>query len=361
MSRIKKCLFYFFGFGLSILFTLIFLEFALRFLPVIRPFDRTGGVSADETLRYLPNQRTVFSQGKFFDFPVTKVTNNYGFVSEREYVKGSNPSVVVIGDSYVEAMQVPYQRSIAGKLEELMAPSKVYSIGVSGAPLSQYLHYAEYAKREFSPEAFVFVIVGNDFDESLCGVKPQRGFYCFNEQMSLVLSERGEGLLRAAARKSSLIRYLVFHLNLDWRRLFSSFCCSKAQFSTPRLYVANTESKKSDAIVEGSKKAVNEFFYLLKKTVETTPVFFIIDADRELIYSGEKDNQSFFEQLRETFLEEAEKLSFPVVDLHQVFLQSFKIHGDRFEFLADGHWNEKGHQLAAEAVFRTINFGRVGD
>ena len=51
---------------------------------------------------------------------------------------------------------------------------KVYQFGVSGASISQYIQMLKYTKKEFSPQHYVLVIVGNDFDESLCKYKIKR-------------------------------------------------------------------------------------------------------------------------------------------------------------------------------------------
>lgn len=41
------------------------------------------------------------------------------------------------------------------------------SFGTSGSTLSSYLAYAGYASKVFHPNAMAFIIIGNDFDESL--------------------------------------------------------------------------------------------------------------------------------------------------------------------------------------------------
>jgi hypothetical protein len=62
--------------------------------------------------------------------------------------------VAVIGDSYVEAFQVPHYASLAEQLEALLGEDRteVYRFGISGAPLSQYLYMFETEVAAYNPE-----------------------------------------------------------------------------------------------------------------------------------------------------------------------------------------------------------------
>ncbi|HEY9182375.1 MAG TPA: SGNH/GDSL hydrolase family protein, partial [Gammaproteobacteria bacterium] len=94
--------------------------------------------------------------------------NNEGWNSPIDYAtEKSRSRVAVIGDSYVEALQVDIERSYPNLLaSELGSAWEVYAFGVSGAPLSQYLHMARYVVARFSPDVLVLNLVHNDFTES---------------------------------------------------------------------------------------------------------------------------------------------------------------------------------------------------
>ena len=65
--------------------------------------------------------------------------------------------------------------------EEIDEKYNVYSFGFSGAPLSQYLKWAEYSINVFNSKHLVFNIVENDFDESHLNIKNQIGLiFCKN-------------------------------------------------------------------------------------------------------------------------------------------------------------------------------------
>ncbi|GHV05196.1 hypothetical protein AGMMS50229_07890 [Campylobacterota bacterium] len=52
---------------------------------------------------------------------------------------------------------------------------RTYSFGFSGAPLSQYLVYAQNYRKNY----LIVAVVGNDFDESLLTYKNNRGFHYY--------------------------------------------------------------------------------------------------------------------------------------------------------------------------------------
>ena len=82
------------------------------FLPVAQTFKKNIVTKNNQILKYEPNTSIKYSLGKDFYKVVKKTSNNYGFVSDIDYKKNSKPLSVIIGDSYVEALQVSNQNAI---------------------------------------------------------------------------------------------------------------------------------------------------------------------------------------------------------------------------------------------------------
>ena len=59
---------------------------------------------------------------------------------------------------------------------------------------------------------------------------------------------------------------------------------------------------------------------------------------------------TYFDLMRRAFRSRAESLGYEVIDLDPFFFKHYATYGQRFEYPHDGHWNELGHALAAEAV-----------
>jgi hypothetical protein len=88
-----------------------------------------------------PNIHTTINTG---ERTVAVVTDADGFRIGRSATPGTGRRILLLGDSFMEAVQVEYEQSVAGLLEadltrRLAEPVRVYNAGVSGWEPSQYL------------------------------------------------------------------------------------------------------------------------------------------------------------------------------------------------------------------------------
>ena len=177
----------FFGNLAVMLLPFLLVEGAFRLLPVaylprIQPVSETSPV-----VRFEPNVEYRYSRDWNFSVVTHKRTNNFGFIHSADYrPEERSPLLAVIGDSLVEANQVEPGQNFAERLNAALGGrGRVYSLGISGAPLSQYLVYAEFARDAFRPSAMAFVVAPNDFEESLLKYKTEPRFHYFAEDGSL--------------------------------------------------------------------------------------------------------------------------------------------------------------------------------
>ena len=120
--------------------------------------------------KFCPGQGSgVSTKGKLAHSASTWRINNAGWNSPIDYQsKGERDRIAVIGDSYVEAFQIDITESYPYLLSNALgADYEVYSFGISGAPLSQYLNLSRYVVSEFDPDVLIFNVVHNDFEESI--------------------------------------------------------------------------------------------------------------------------------------------------------------------------------------------------
>lgn len=338
-------------------------EAVLRFLPVSTGL-RTQPVSAAAPLFHFESSRSsLYSSGWNFRHATPVRVNNAGFVNDVDYDANlATPLLAVIGDSYVEALMVPHALTLQGCLAQwLGTASRVYSFAASGAPLSQYLAWAEHVALTYRPDAVVFVIVGNDFDESLMRYKRGPGFHHFRErqgELSLELVPYDPSPYRDVVYASALGRYLIFNLKVSsaiptieglWRRLAGS-----GRNVEPE-HVGNTAADASGERLALSRRAVDAFLVGLKELGAWDPerIIFVVDAIRPFVYDGldaDRVRSSYFAQMRDYFMTRARRFGNTVIDLHPRFEESYKRDGVRFEFVDDAHWSHEGHRLAAQAV-----------
>ncbi len=346
--------------GLGILLALVTMEFVLRFLPV-NEGARPQAVDQKHPVRSLePNRTFVWSADWNFAIVNLVRTNNFGFVNDQDYVSGlPSPLLALIGDSYVEALMVPFGDSVAGRLSARTAPTgRVYSFGTSSSALSSYLAYADFVAKTFHPQAMIFLIIGNDFDESLLKYKNEPGHSYFVEDalgsLALRRIDYQPSLWRLMIRKSALVRYVTLNTDflnvvLKWQHLPSG------RPSNQPAFVGNTGAQADPARIADARRAIDTFLASISETSGLPPnrILFAVDGMRPHIYDGTMlrlATGSYFDILRRYFMTEARQGGFEVLDLQPHFSDHFSRHHRPLEFSSDNHWNSLGHEVVEDAL-----------
>jgi hypothetical protein len=344
----------------SILFLLVLMEVFLRFLPVNEGFNFVEVDKDDPVFRAIPDQDVVSSLHWDFFAAQTLHVNNAGFRNDQDYGRDhGKPLIAVIGDSYVEAIQVPYAETFFGRLEKNLKPkAEVYSFGFSGAPLSQFLIWSQYAQQNFKNDYLAVNIAGGDFAESLSRYKQGPGFHhyaeCGETGYCLELVEFSRSRLGAALKHSALARYLVYNLRvLSLSQSGEALWSSLFQAAAEPAYVGNVSVDADDQRRRDSELAVDLFLKNIPDLAGLPPerITFVFDGRLYEQPEGSFD-QSYFGRMRHYFMTRARNLGFGVIDMRPVFSQHYKEHGARFESPRDGHWNALGHELVAAELER---------
>jgi hypothetical protein len=346
----------------SLFITLLILEILLRLLvPVADPpkvyFDRQTDI-----IRFEPNQRGVFArQG---EFAAEYRINGAGWTSDKEYkaerVKDET-RIAIIGDSYVEALQVDYDKNLAVLLENRLLdtgsnPVVVYRFGISGAPLSQYLHMMRYVSTTYAPDIYIINMVYNDFEESFRANPSQPSFLLQfaidknNEIVELPITPYTPSTLRRLLSYSAIVRYLYFNLGFDSRveKIISGNDHPERLVNPP---VGKSENRPT---VELLLRYVFQQFLMVAAQTDSQ-VLVTIDAPRASIEAGLPVEQDMFYIAYNTLATDVSAdLGVPFLDLTPYFLADFEQHKERFSFSGDGHWNERGHRVAGEAIAQKL-------
>jgi hypothetical protein len=411
MSKLKKFAFNGLVFGMGLALIPVVLEIGLRFFPVFSgmPVNRTS-----EVYSFTPNVTIQRSSNWDMSNARQRKVNNAGFISDQAYDSlAKTPLIAIVGDSYIEAMQVDYKDTVEANLLAKCAPNaRVYSFGAQFAPLSQYISWAQYISKTYQPKIVVVNIVGNDFDESLLthqiatnnGGVPGMQFYDFSNNVSSTVSIpfRKESWLTQALRHSVLAQYLVRNVGVvnlvnDYRGKLTAWnegrgplkkieyipkediALSKPTTSqaaielvninhgaqsvrykdiseTPSEYVGNAKRAYTSEKLQQSKKAVDTFLSDLPGAAQlpASSIVLTVDAERPLIYSdsGRQDLSSFFSVMRRYLIDRAKSQGFIVLDLRPAMIEQFKLTGEYFEFTDDNHWNAIGHRLLAQEIYQ---------
>lgn len=411
MSKLKKFALNVLVVGMGLALIPIMLEIVLRFFPVFSgmPVNRSSVVYS-----FIPNVTIQRSSNWDMSNARKRKVNNVGFISDQNYDSSAKtPLIAIVGDSYIEAMQVDYLDTAEANLLAKCKPNaRVYSFGAQFAPLSQYLSWAQYASQTYQPKIMVVNIVGNDFDESLLshqlmsnnGGVPGMQFYDFSNNTThlTVLPFKQESWLTQALRHSALAQYLVRNLGIvnlinDYLSGVNSWSARGEQsksvlnaheantnLSIPQKlpivagmsigarktpeersnvvsevvseYVGNAKRTYSPEKLQQSKKAVDTFLSDLPSAAKlpAASIVITVDAERPLIYTaaGRQDLSSFFSVMRRYLIERAKSQGFIVVDLRPAMIRQFNADGGHFEFPDDNHWNAAGHRLMAKSLYQ---------
>jgi hypothetical protein len=343
------------AFGL--LLALLLLEGVLRLLPVNEGLHTQPVNAASPVYHFEPNRDSVWSRGPDFALVNRVHTNNFGFVNNLDYTPDApTPLTAVIGDSYVEAVMVPSKETLQARLASaLHGRGRVYSFAASGAPLSQYLAYARYACSTFHADKLIFVVVGNDFDESLFRYAQMPGFHYFRERdgrLEQVRRDYEPSWTTRLARRSRLALYLLTNARVQDipARLLGLFGSGPDE-----RYVGQTSTRIDAERLRLSRMAVDEFLRLLplETGLSAGRMLFVVDGVRPRLYDpayAPQADDSYFARMRTEFMDKARRLGFGVIDMQPIFRAEHKHTGGRFEFASDAHWNGAGHELAARAV-----------
>ncbi|MDO8607319.1 MAG: hypothetical protein Q7R40_12350 [Phaeospirillum sp.] len=354
-------------FGLAV--ALLPAELILRFLPVNTGL-RTVTVNAGQPVfHFTPNLPFVYSNGWNLAMANEGRVNNAGFVNDQDYRPDGPPLLAVVGDSYVEALMVPYGQTLHGRLAAQAGDqARVYSFAASGAPLSQYLAFSRHATRDWGATALVIVVVGNDFDESLARIRVGPGFHHYVEgedgDLALRLFDFTPNPLGRLAIQSALGRYLIFNLKIGelWRMAADQFQVIAPARAAAPSYVGNTLADADAVRIGQSERAVDAVFRDLPRWSGLPPerILFVMDGLRYPSHAGSDHGQSYFGRMKGYFMAQAKAQGYETIDVDPAFFAHAAAHPtDRFEFPQDAHWSSLAHGIVADLIRRSAFYGKV--
>lgn len=359
--------------AIGLLIPLLMAEVVLQFTPVLSGLYTTPVNARHPIGQFEPNHQFTYSLGPRFELVVHGRTNNLGWVNDQDYDStATTPLLAIIGDSYVEALMVPYRETLQGRLAAQVGPrARVYSFGASGAPLAHYLMEADYARRIFHPTSAAVVVVGNDFDESLRRYKVAPGLWGFAEDSAGHLQLQREDYQpvgwKRLIRKSALVRYLVLNVKVDamiagWRARRAAGSATK---SDTAVFAGNVRAVADSTRLALSRRAVDEFLARLPSASGVAPacLALIVDGVRPQLYDPHAvaaGDASYFGQMRGYLMQRARAGGFQVVDMQPPFIAEHARTHQIFEYPEDGHWNGLGHGIAAAELQKTTAFTALG-
>lgn len=320
-------------------------------------FDRQYGILKFNNYH---NQNGLYTIGKFAEQRGHWSINNAGWNSPYDYKSSkSKKRIAIIGDSYIEALMIDNTNTYPSILNKrLVKDYEVYSFGISGAPLSQYLNMSRYVVKEFNPDILIFNIIHNDFDESLRKYSESPFFSTIDlitDTTAIEVPPKAytTSTLRSTLKKSAFIRYLLFNVHaLATLNAFSLEAKEKSN-TLPVTVNANINVSQSQKRVKEITYAVTYACKTIKKENSNKRIIFVMDASRNDIYTNtlEKCNVCFLNAIMKKAVLENEM---EFIDLTGHFYSTWIKEHKPFNSAIDFHWNEYGHKIVADTLYEYL-------
>lgn len=278
--------------------------------------------------------------------------NNYGFNSAIDYKRPADrnrPCVVVIGNSYTQGLYSDVRETLAGRLQTALGDAaEVYNLGASGMPLSQCPLVVRFAQAEFDPALIIIQAGSGSLVRSIrsTGVVPYCQQYAVQGDTlnPLPPSRFQVNRKNRILRKSALVRYLFYNVNLNLGG---------------GDVVQAAPAKDGDANALGG--VPSEVFRLVMDRVleeiavqaPETPLLLVFDADRNAMYSADAMPPPLAES---PFVASAcAGRDVPFLDLTSAFWSEFEEQGKPFNFTDNYHWNPYGVEVVSRAIMAELD------
>jgi hypothetical protein len=341
---------------------LFFLELLCRVLPVSTS-TATGYYFDPMILSYPPQHHWTMSTGWDLRNPQQLESNNYGFVSQHDFV--ADPiAVALIGDSFVEASMLNPNERPGAQLEGALRNRRVYALGAPGSALLDYAERIRFVHQQFGIKDFVILMERTDVRQSFCGSGNVHGPCVRPGSMELATQIKPPpSMAKKILRESALAQYLISQLKADPQSILANLLHKRS----PPMTGGGSSSLRHDAarsVSDGTESTVAEevatklFFERVEPYTRSGKLVFVLDCDRAAIYEG----RVISDPNRLQFMKTARSFGARVIDLEPMFRAHFNSSPLKFDVGPyDGHFNALGVEIAMMAAAREMMDASTSD
>jgi hypothetical protein len=295
-------------------------------------------------------------QGRFVSgaYNVRFRVNNRGWNSLKDYSERREEGVgrvAIVGDSYVEALQVDVGEAFGEVLERLLRqegkPVEVYRYGISGASTAYAHDLLPLEVLRDRPDCVIYLFIDNDLEDSVPFLgSPQRWGPRYDLDPGgalrrLPLSTYEPRLLSRTLSHLALFRYFWINRGLGtfgqtgggWGRIQDAKLAEEEGLEWERGW--QVIGGLVGEMAAASRAAGADFLVVNR-------------PDSANFYPSGFSGQLNLDEKQLAELAAARDFSF--VDLRPWFSRDWEARHEPFEFTDDKHWNRHGHEVAARAL-----------
>ena len=378
--RFKQSVFKFILVAGGLFLALLLAEVAIRIAPpaalsdLDRPLVTSEAERAAHSVRYRPNTAFTWSghAGLVKEFEIATAWNAQGFNDDDHALENpaGNFRIVVAGDSFVEALEVPRDKSFHQLLEKKLNERnagrtyEVIALGRAGnGARRNYLLLQEYGLAYRPDLVLMEFLPSNDVVDDSNDLRLRRDQQVLKFREASPLTHRPE--IYRASPDSIFCHSRVFHvvtqsfIHYKFKKFRDSlpreeqipfqYFVYSVQYSAPwkrawKFTMEQIKKAKDQTISTGGQFVLigfNERFKLSPKDQETLLKTYPAMADFKWNFDHPQKILSQFTQ--------ANGIRF--LNLEKMFAEEFGKTGVPLHYEYDGHWNEQGHKLAADLIY----------
>ena len=314
-------------------------------------------------LTYEPNAEIRWSNQ--LDFWTRERTNSLGFL-DWEPAQPKPPGrfrVMIVGDSFVEGAQVTndakLQTLLASRLDEQMGKGRldVVSIGLSGTGQANQIGLYEAFGKSLAPDLVVLLAVSNDFADNSPLLASVRNGWSPAKPPWFFFERTGVDEFRPLAPAEDWGRFklagvdpVAFYAALMQVPEYASRLGGwggPAAVDMDAMFFRRELPPAFEEAIALTRHALEEW-----KRIAARDRFRLVVVATSNLTRGQVDASSDGNLYRHRFQEIVESTGLPFLDLYPVFAKQPNLSLGSWRH--DSHWNQTGHQWAAEALSRYL-------
>jgi hypothetical protein len=295
-------------------------------------------------------------------------TNSFG-MRDREHKTaraGTKFRILVLGDSFMEAIQVKFDRSFPKLLEDRLSVAlkreiEVINAAVSGWGTDEELTYLERYGRAFKPDLIlVAMTLQNDLLDNM-----KQNFHVLVNNRVLPIERRDTPFVAYKFWQLRAFLSAKFHTYQLFRRWWHSTKVEQGSMELNTHVLDLISREMAPQVITGWRitqellrkiKVISDDLHAQMSIILIPLTIQLDDANLSqlLLQRGLAKSEICVDEPQRIMRQFGQAEKIEVIDLLPSFREEQKRHGKTLILKYDGHWSEAGHAIAARVVSRNL-------
>lgn len=266
----------------------------------------------------------------------------FGLQNLQDTNESHRPTVLLLGDSHIEAGQIPGDQAVASCFNRMQVSSgsldRMIAWGVSGASFSTYLSWAPFILEKQPSIEKCFILVETD------------DFY----RQYLVWGEDGE--LQTEKMSFPLMAYRGMLVRLGLNSFWDFLKTMNSSVASFRIRTGPVRASLPSMSQPASREDIRRALMLLRDRMGgANKCCLVLNTLWPKLLAGNIEVRDPDEEFKLMLKEESHQLGIDVIELHGPFSRWLQEHQKFLRGFSNtppgqGHWNEDGHRVVAEVI-----------